>query len=212
MKFKIFTFLVFIVWCLFPDLTLAQNKVVVIPLTDEPAGPPAPVAKTGQTYTYTPGDDGDYQIGVPWPEPRFIDHGNGTVTDVLTGLIWLKEGNCDKFFSSDNSGKNERWWTDAISACNQLSSPYCGLTDDSETGYWRLPNINELLSLVVRKTWSPALSGPMRSSTQNAEYWTSTALVDPTDYKWYVNFLVGDVYRSNKDNNDYHVRCVHGGK
>ena len=39
------------------------------------------------------GQDGEIQAGVPWPNPRFTDNEDGTVTDHLTGLIWLKNGN-----------------------------------------------------------------------------------------------------------------------
>ena len=48
------------------------------------------IAATGQTESYAPGDDGDLKKGVAWPEARFIDNGDGTVTDGLTGLTWLK--------------------------------------------------------------------------------------------------------------------------
>ena len=53
----------------------------------------APVPKTGQTTAYAAGDDGTLQKGVASPTPRFTDHGNGTVTDNLTGLIWTKDAN-----------------------------------------------------------------------------------------------------------------------
>ena len=53
--------------------------------------------KTGQTKCYETigveipcagtGQDGEIQAGVTWPEPRFTDHGDGTVTDNLTGLM-----------------------------------------------------------------------------------------------------------------------------
>ena len=55
---------------------------------------PAMVPKTGQTTGYATGDDGALQKGVAWPNPRFTDNGDGTVTDNLTGLIWLKNANC----------------------------------------------------------------------------------------------------------------------
>jgi len=54
---------------------------------------PTQVPKTGQTTKYSDGDDGDLQKCVAWPDPRFTDNGDGTVTDNLTGLIWLKEAN-----------------------------------------------------------------------------------------------------------------------
>jgi len=50
----------------------------------------SPLPQTGQTTSYLPGDDGDLQMGVPWPIPRFIDHGDGTITDRLTGLMWTQ--------------------------------------------------------------------------------------------------------------------------
>ena len=38
------------------------------------------VARTGQTTSFHPGDDGDLRAGAPWPTERFYDHGDGTVT------------------------------------------------------------------------------------------------------------------------------------
>ena len=64
------------------------------------------VPQTGQTKCYDnvgqeidcedTGQDGDFQAGVEWPVPRFTDNADGTVTDNLTGLIWLKNANCPK--------------------------------------------------------------------------------------------------------------------
>ncbi len=52
--------------------------------------PPAPPARTGQTTSYAERDDGDLERGVAWPNPRFTDNGNGTVTDHLTffQMLW----------------------------------------------------------------------------------------------------------------------------
>ena len=63
--------------------------VAVLGCTPVTAGAPAPVAKTGQTTSFASGDDGDLQEGVASPSPRFTNNGDGTVTDNLTGLIWL---------------------------------------------------------------------------------------------------------------------------
>jgi hypothetical protein len=51
----------------------------------------AGVPKTGQTTSYALGDDGDLQMGIAWPEPRFTDNEDGTVTDNLNGLMWTKD-------------------------------------------------------------------------------------------------------------------------
>src|SRR5215471_17721309 len=68
-------------------------EVIVLDCTPVSASP-APVPRTGQTTSYAAGDDGALQKGVAWPTPRFTDNNNGTITDNLTGLIWLKNADC----------------------------------------------------------------------------------------------------------------------
>ena len=89
-----------------------------------PVGYAVGVPKTGQTASYATGDDGDFEKGVAWPNPRFTDNGNGTVTDSLTNLIWLKNANCFE----------TRMWAQALTDCNGLASGSCGLTDGSSAG------------------------------------------------------------------------------
>jgi hypothetical protein len=145
-------------------------------------GGPSPVPKTGQTTLYVTGDDGWWQKGVPWPNPRFIDNGDGTVKDNLTGLIWLKDANC---FGA-------RTWFDALSDCNGLASGQCNLTDGSVVGDWRLPNIRELLSLIDFSNTYPALpSGHIFNNVQNSYYWTSTIYADSTFSAWIVSMEYG---------------------
>jgi hypothetical protein len=114
------------------------------------AGVLAPVEKTGQTTSYATGDDGDLEKGVALPAQRFTDNGNGTVTDNLTGLIWLKN-------AKPCGTKN---WTDAIAYCNSLTNGMAGLTDGSAAGDWRLPNVKVLYSLIDYGRGRPALPVP----------------------------------------------------
>ena len=111
-----------------------------------------------------------------WPSPRFTDNGNGTVTDNLTGLIWLKDANC-----TDSAGGIIRDggllnWPSALAWCNNLAHGSCGLTDNSAAGDWRLPNINELKSLVDHSRHDPDLPGghPF-ANVQSVWYWSSTS-------------------------------------
>jgi len=126
---------------------------------------PAPVHKTGQTISLYAGDDGALQKGLAWPNPRFTDNGNGTVSDNLTGLIWLKNARCLGYMT----------WASALASANGLASGSCGLTDGSAAGDWRLPNINEMLSLVEYHdiALNPLPNGNPFSIIMST-YWTST--------------------------------------
>lgn len=134
------------------------------------------IPKTGQTScsdqtgteidcTNT-GQDGELQKGVEWPSPRFTDQLNGTVTDNLTGLVWLKNAMCF------HSARHE----DALVNCGALASGACGLSDGSVPGDWRLPNANELFSLLdLGSSTTPVLpSGHPFANVLKYQYWTST--------------------------------------
>ena len=99
------------------------------------------ISQTGVNSSVIPGDDGDLELGAVWPVPRFTDNDDGTITDNLTGIIWLKDAGCLG---------NHNWLVgfDKISDLNSGTDFNCqnytpGIFDD-----WRMPNINELLTLV----------------------------------------------------------------
>jgi len=131
------------------------------------------------------GQDGDQRMGVPSPNPRFIDNSNGTITDNLTGLTWLKNANC---FGSNN-------WTNSLNYANALASGQCGLTDGSVAGDWRLPNIKELQSLLSysqldTSTWLVAqgfIGVQGRSGSVTDYYWSSSTVTGNTNYAWKMN-------------------------
>ena len=107
---------------------------------------PLPLPKTGQTLCFDEvgteiacagtGQDGEFQNGVEWPDPRFTDNGDGTVTDNLTEFVWLQWILCSR-----------GTWSDSLTFANQLAHGTCGLTDGSLAGDWRLPNVRELSSV-----------------------------------------------------------------
>lgn len=165
-------------------------------------GTTAAVPRTGQTSSYATGDDGDLEKGVAWPSPRFTDNGNGSVTDNLTGLIWLKNANC----------YGARNWTTALADANGLNTGECGLTDGSTAGQWRLPNVKELQSLIDYGTYNPALpSGHPFSGVQTSNYWSSATNADNTSYAWVVYLNSGYMYGGNKAGS-YYVWPVRGGQ
>lgn len=124
------------------------------------------VAATGQEQSYAPGDDGALRKGVAWPTPRFTDNQDGTVSDALTGLIWLKDAGC----------LAPGLWADALQEANALANGSCGLQDGSKAGDWRLPNVNELESVVDVTSANPAVAAASGFTNVSVEtYWSSTS-------------------------------------
>ncbi len=152
------------------------------------------IAKTGQTTSYAVGDDGELQKGTAWPSPRFTDNNNGTVTDNLTGLVWLKNANC---FGTQT-------WANALTSANTLASGACGLTDSSSVGDWHLPNIVELESLVDAERFNPALpAGHPFTGVQSFVYWSSSTGAGSAGNAWNVSMDYGYVDYYGKGNGFY---------
>jgi hypothetical protein len=158
------------------------------------------------------GQDGDKKMGVTWDEAtRFSNNGNGTVTDNLTGLIWLQNANCTDIVGGIDKASGYLTWANALTWSNSLSSGVCGLTDSSSAGDWRLPNITELESLVDAQRANPSLSTGHPFVAVQAYYWSSTTYAHYTGYAWIVYMVDGYVFNYNKTN-DYDVWPVRGGQ
>ncbi|MHB8069848.1 MAG: Lcl C-terminal domain-containing protein [Desulfobaccales bacterium] len=180
----------------------AQDGFYVIPVKKKNynyLGTPAPVPKTGQTTSYGDRDDGALQKGVAWPQPRFaVMFDNGTVTDRLTGLVWMKNANA---FGGLN-------WYEALSAANNLKSGEAGLTDGSKAGDWRLPNRRELLSLVDFGMPYPHLPVGHMFINVKEWYWSSTSAASHYLLTWYLDLVYGGVLRTKVRDRRNYVWCV----
>ncbi len=136
------------------------------------------------------------------PNPRFTGNGDGTVTDNLTGLIWLQDASCATLPRTDDAGR--AFGAIAVSAALDLADPECGLSDGSQAGDWRLPSRFELESLLDLEFHDPALSnaagtakwsaGDPFSGVESSCYWSSVALASDPTYVWCVDLLDGLVF------------------
>ena len=133
---------------------------------------------TGQTTSYYPGDDGTLQKGVPLPASRFTDHGNGSATDNFTGLMWVTDANLiatrDPSFDQDRTpGDGDVDWIRALNYVEKLNGEnFLGHND------WRLPAVNELLSLIDYSLPHAGIAGNHPFINLKQGYWSATT------YEW----------------------------
>ena len=157
------------------------------------------IAKTGQVYNHTAGGDGALQKGVVWPEPRFTNNGDGSITDQLTGLTWLANANCF----------DPQAWSDALASANTLASGACGLSDGSAAEDWRLPSVKELKSLIDYGRNNPALpEDHLFTNVQSSKYWSSSTNAGPIN-RWTVDLATSHV-NGHTETDTYYVLPVRG--
>ena len=120
---------------------------------------------------------------------------NEHVSDTITELVWQDDNR--------TIWPNIYYWPDAITQCEALSLD--GFDD------WRLPNINELYS-IVEHSYTPTIS-PVFQNTEVFKYWSSTT--DSSDITAasarLVDFSVGSDFGENKTLRQF-VRCVRAGE
>jgi hypothetical protein len=120
---------------------------------------------TGQqvSYTLTYGEDSDYSI---FP-PAYVIHPDGTVTDSVTGLMWMSADGGEMTF------ENARVYADTLT--------FAGYSD------WRLPTGVELFSIQHHQYSNPALD-PVAFTQGTAEYWwSSETQVNDSNKIWVTN-------------------------
>lgn len=154
--------------------------------------------KTGRNRTDHTGDDGSYQKGCNF---HYTDHGNGTATDHVTGLMWATDGNGEGCFNGQTAT-----WSEALDYCENLS--FAGYSD------WRLPNIRELHSLVNYSITTPKINNNIFVNTKPDRYISSTTHAGFTNSALYVRFDNGDLGALGKESLGalFYLRAVRGGR
>jgi len=130
------------------------------------------------------GQDGELRAGAPWPEPRLEPCGAAVtpgVADRLTGLCWMDPARLP--------GQVLTW-----------HQAHCALGDG-----WRLPEINELESLVDAARANPALPEPLRLAATVEGLWSATASGFDRDWAYVLYVQKGAVGVGFKNNRDFHA-------
>jgi hypothetical protein len=141
------------------------------------------------------GEDGEFRAGVAWPTPRFTDNGNGTVTDNLTGLTWLRDANCPA---------GTKTWQEALDWVGSLNTTSVACTDYTAMTFtdWQLPNIRELTSLIdYGQGGQPMLPEGhpfLEVKVLGESYWSSSSYAPSLSSAWYQRFGLGNVASQGK--------------
>jgi len=137
-------------------------------------------------------------------EKRYVDCGNGTVTDTATGLIWLKQSNC--LPNAD--------WENAKKGAAALKNGDCMLTDGSSPGDWRLPTQAEweatMKNALAMGCTGPTLTndagmgcisdGPTSFIGVEADYYWSSTPMEGNGHAWFGDIDHGHLLNGNLTN------------
>jgi len=160
-----------------------RSNAINIPVTD---------AGSISEYTLDVREDGSLKKGISLPSIRFRDNGDGTVTDNLTGLIWLK---------NVNNPNGQKTWADALTYVDDLNAGSatgnCGKND------WRLPNVNELSTIFICSQshmyeWLAAQGFTNVPTLELNNFWTNTTANPSYGSAWFVRLNYVNVAVENK--------------
>ncbi|MGS2720712.1 Lcl C-terminal domain-containing protein [Paraglaciecola aestuariivivens] len=113
---------------------------------------------------------------------KFVENGDGTVTDTELGLVWMQCSLGQTWQNDTCEGDaSELTWQQALISAH-------GFTYAGQTG-WRVPNVKELASLTDHACVRPAINTVVFPNTSSDDYWTSTPSVIDPNRAWVVAFF-----------------------
>lgn len=130
--------------------------------------------------------------------PQYRSNGDGTVTDLVTGLLWQQQSPADPC-PVDGSGMCT--WDHA--------KAYCATLTLGGSGGWTLPTADQLFSLVDNGFTGAAIDPTFTNG--GFVFWSSTSFSPnaQTTYAWTVGYSGnGFVNAADVLGLDFHVRCV----
>ena len=138
------------------------------------------------------GQDADTRMGGQWITPRFVAE-NKMIPDRLTNINWLRHASLTP---------DSVTWEGALDAVASLNQ------SQRDIARWRLPNINELESLVDCSAHSPALPKDHLFEAVQPAYWSSTTSAFEPDWAWALYLEKGALGVGQKNGRHFYVWAV----
>ena len=137
-------------------------------------------------------------------ESEFLLHEEGIASDKTTGLMWMRCALGQEWKGGTCGGKAASYsWPEALKATTQYD--FGGYAD------WRLPNKNELASIVEERCVGPSINATVFPATPITFFWTSSPYAGQANGAWSVDFGYGVVTATEKSGK-IHVRLVRNGE
>jgi hypothetical protein len=142
------------------------------------------------------------------PSENFIIKADGTAIDTSTGLMWMR---CNLHQAWDGSTCVDivfmdypvYTWQRALLAARDINSGALNVDNDDAPGFatytdWRLPNKNELASIIEEQCWSPTINETVFPGASSSPYWSSSPYIN-LNSAWSIDFRNGTIIVSVKD-------------
>jgi hypothetical protein len=148
------------------------------------------IAKTGTfavsqiTDRYTYNADGSITDKVSGEvKKRFVDNGNGTVTDISTNLMWMQ------------SPKR-------VAVSYEEAEDYCSTLTQSGLSGWRLPTADEWQDIIDKSQQAPSLpkGHPFKNIVFSVFFWSKTKHTTLTQRIYVADLYTGKIGAQGKDN------------
>lgn len=140
----------------------------------------------------------------PLLDSRYLNHRDGTVTDITTGLQWRRCAEGQTWNGTTCVGQEKTYnWSYSI-------------TDNNG---WRLPTYHELITLIYCKNTNeygkpcdsyPAINIKIFPMTQESRYWSSSVSTNDSKKRWYINFDRGTTDQDTPVYRSFSIRLVRG--
>ncbi len=151
-------------------------------------------------------DTGRYALRTP--AERFEDHGDGTLTDRQSRLMWMRCSIGQEWSKDRCTGTLAgQSWAAAQSAAQAINASGRYFYSD-----WRVPKITELATITEPQCENPRINLAVFPDTPAMPYWTATSRTDQSaaNAAYALSFGTEGVQYKNKEEEHY-VRLVRTG-
>ena len=166
-------------------------KIIVLLLSILIISQPTNAVRTCESY-----------IPDEWPDYRYTVaeiSGDNVVTDNKTGLMWKQ---CSEGLTGADCGTGSLMsytWKQALDL--PITEDFAGFSD------WRVPNIEELRSIVAINCFNPAINEMAFPNTPSDWFWSASPFTENPGLAWNITFNSGYDFNYGRLNN-FHVRLV----